>query len=123
MSDDIYREIILDHNSNPRNYRKVESPTYQRRELNTSCGDDISVTLTMDSDGKVSDAAFQGNGCAITKATTSMLTEELIGKTAEEVAALDNDYIFELLGIELTGSRLRCGTLGLVAFRNSLTQE
>ena len=83
--DDFYKEYILDHYRNPRNFGHLEAPDACAEDVNPLCGDQIRVELKL-LDGKVEDVRFSGRGCAISQAATSMLTEGVRGKTLEEVA-------------------------------------
>ena len=118
----IYRDNILDHYRHPRNSGVIERPHVHRRETNFSCGDQIDLYLAFDDAGQVSEAKFTGQGCAISLAAVSMLTEELVGKTREELAALREEDIFRLLGVEVGEARRRCALLGLEALRRGLQE-
>jgi nitrogen fixation NifU-like protein len=112
MGSDMYRQQILDHYKNPRNYGELSDPTFAHEGHNSSCGDDIRVEVTLGADGEtVERAAFTGEGCAISQASASMLTEELPGMTIEEVLALDRDDVLDLLGVEVTPMRIKCAVL------------
>ncbi len=93
MSDlsDLYQEVILDHNKNPRNYREIENADKVAEGNNPLCGDQLKVFLEM-TDDKVSDVAFLGSGCAISKASASMMTQALKGKTREEAEILFDEF-------------------------------
>jgi nitrogen fixation protein NifU and related proteins len=78
--DELYQQVILDHNRSPRNFRKPEVSTHHAKGLNPFCGDEYDVFLTVDGAGCIVDVAFQGHGCAISKASASMMTQELRGK-------------------------------------------
>jgi nitrogen fixation NifU-like protein len=93
MSDlsDLYQEVILDHNKNPRNYREIENPDKMAEGNNPLCGDQLKVFLEM-TDDKVADVAFLGSGCAISKASASMMTQAVKGKTREEAAILFDEF-------------------------------
>lgn len=119
---DLYSEIILDYYKNPRNKGKQQTPDAHTVEHNPSCGDIIEIFLTFDEQGKVTNATFDGQGCAISQAATSMLTEELIGKTKQEILALDNNFIYDMLGVPVSAGRIKCALLGLVATKNALNK-
>ena len=89
MSDlsDLYQEVILDHNKRPRNFRVLENPTHHAEGYNPLCGDRLSLYLTVD-DGVIKDVGFQGSGCAISKASASLMTSALKGKTVGEAREL-----------------------------------
>jgi len=110
--DDIYRENILDHYKNPRNFGELEPCSFSHYELNPVCGDMIRLFVNIEKE-KVEDVKFKGNGCAISMAATSMLTEKLKGKSLGEVKKLNKEDIMEMLGIELGIVRMKCGLLCL----------
>jgi nitrogen fixation NifU-like protein len=123
MSDDFedfYREFILDHYKNPRNYGTIEEPHAQAEGQNPLCGDEVSIYLNFDEDDKITDVKFSGRGCAISQAATSMLTDHVKGKTAEEAAALDKQELLDEIGIQLTPIRLKCAILGLGVLKVAL---
>ncbi len=111
--DDFYKEYILDHYRNPRNFGHLENPTAVAEDLNPLCGDKIQMELSVGRDGKVTDVRFSGKGCAISQASASMLTESLKGKTLEEVAHLPHDVVLENVGIGISPTRMKCAMLGL----------
>ena len=88
---DLYQEVILDHNKNPRNYREIDNPDKTADGHNPLCGDQLKVYLSMDAD-KVTDVAFIGSGCAISKASASMMTQAVKGKTREEATILFDEF-------------------------------
>lgn len=92
ISDDLYQQTILDHNRSPRNFHKLENATHVAHGLNPLCGDDYHVYLQIDPDGIIQQASFDGHGCAISKASASMMTQQLIGKTADEAHRLFHDF-------------------------------
>jgi nitrogen fixation NifU-like protein len=89
MSDlrELYQEVILDHNKRPRNFRMIESPTRVAKGHNPLCGDRLTLYLSIDGD-RIVDIAFEGSGCAISKASASLMTEAVKGKTVAEAEAL-----------------------------------
>jgi len=111
--DDLYREVIIEHYKNPSYRGHLEPHDIQFADNNPLCGDHIEITLKLDNDGKVSDARFDGHGCAISQASADLLIESIIGKPVEEVKALKKDHILELLGIDLGPVRLKCALLSL----------
>lgn len=116
---DMYAEIILDHYRNPQHYGKLESATATAADANPLCGDKIEIGVRV-KDGIVEDASFSGEGCAISQASTSMLLGEIIGKPVEEVSRIENQQIYDMLGVELTTARVKCALLGLVVLKKSL---
>jgi nitrogen fixation NifU-like protein len=111
-TDALYREAILDHYRHPRHKGHLESADIHHHDHNPFCGDEITIELKVE-DGIVTDAAFDGRGCAISQATASMLMEEVLGKSLEEVRAWDKEYVLDLLGIEIGPVRLKCALLPL----------
>jgi nitrogen fixation NifU-like protein len=111
--DELYRENILDHYKRPRHFGRPDSFDLDFEDTNPFCGDEQHVYIDLDDDGRVSAVAFEGKGCAISTAATSMLTEELAGKTREELLRLDKDFVLELLGIDISATRMKCALLGL----------
>lgn len=112
----LYQDIILDHYHNPRHFGSLKSPTKKNQTLNPSCGDKISMEI-IEKDGKVKEIAFSGEGCAISMASASMLTEYAVGKSLEELKILTPDSMIKLLGIEVSASRLKCALLPLEALK------
>ncbi len=111
--DDLYREIIIDRYKNPL-YRGALNPNdISFEDDNPLCGDHIRIDLRLDADGRVSEAAFDGHGCAISQASADLLMETILGKTLDEVKALSREDILEMLGIELGPVRLKCALLSL----------
>ncbi len=110
--DDFNRQNILDHYQNPRNWGTIDHPDISAEDSNPLCGDRIRMDLKI-KDGRIEDVKFSGTGCSISRAAASMLSDEIIGKTLEEVKALNRDDVLELLGIELGPVRLKCALLAL----------
>lgn len=111
--DDLYREVIIEHYKNPSHRGKLDPHDISFADNNPLCGDHIRIDLRVGSDGLVTDARFDGHGCAISQASADLLVESIIGKPLEEVKKLNKDYILELLGIELGPVRLKCALLSL----------
>jgi nitrogen fixation NifU-like protein len=121
MDDGFYRELILDHYKNPRSYGTLESPDAQAEGQNPLCGDEVTVSIKFAADGEtIEQIGFEGQGCAISQAATSMLTEIVTGRTATEVAALPKEELLEEIGIPLTPIRLKCAILGLGVLKVAL---
>ncbi len=112
MGSDMYRQRILDHYKNPRNYGELEDSTYSHVGENPMCGDEIAVDVILDEDEEVVErVAFRGDGCAISQASASMLTQELPGTTVDELLAMERDDVLDLLGIEISPMRIKCAVL------------
>ncbi|AAG20546.1 MULTISPECIES: iron-sulfur cluster assembly scaffold protein [Halobacterium] len=112
MGSDMYRQQILDHYRNPRNQGELPEPSFTHEGYNPSCGDELEFDVALDDDGEtIAHVAFRGDGCAISQASASMLSEELPGMTLAEVDALDRDDILDMLGVEVTPMRIKCAVL------------
>ena len=112
--DQVYREIILDHYKNPRGHGIIEDADARADGQNPLCGDEVSIYVAFGDDGEtIEEVKFSGRGCAISQAATSMLTEMVTGKKANEVAEMPREQLLDELGIPLTPVRLKCALLGL----------
>jgi nitrogen fixation NifU-like protein len=116
MAADLYREVILDHYRNPRNYGTLNPADYSAHEVNPLCGDEIQMDLKLE-DGVVADVKFHGRGCAVSMASASILTEMVKGRPIDEVKALTKDDLLEELGIPVSPARMKCALLGLKALK------
>ncbi len=110
--DDFYREIILEHYKHPANRGSIPNATISHEEDNPLCGDRIRIDLLV-KDDVVQDVKFNGQGCAISQASADMLTEEIKGKSLDEVRRIDKQFILDMIGIPLTPARLKCALLSL----------
>ena len=115
--DNLYRDNILDHYKNPRNYGKMENPDISHEEYNPLCGDRLTIQLKIGADDRVEEVKFSGQGCAISKASASMLTEMVEGKTLDEVKAINKEDILDALSIPIGPVRLKCALLSLKALK------
>ena len=111
--DDLYREYILEHYKHPHNWVELEHADLEAHDLNPLCGDELTVQLAVDEDGKIKDVAFAGHGCAISQASASMISDELKGMTIEELLKLDRSFVLDLLGIDISATRMKCALLSL----------
>ena len=137
--EELYQEVVLDHNRNPRNFKKLESANRSAEGFNPLCGDQITVYLDVNGDGVIDDVGFLAAGCAISKATASMMTEAIKGKKTQEAERLfrafrhmltrsrDEDFDYELLGdleflegVSRFPVRVRCATLSWHALHSAL---
>jgi nitrogen fixation protein NifU and related proteins len=110
--DQFYREFILDHYKNPRNFGRLEAADISHEEYNPLCGDLVGMDLRI-ADGVIEDVRFHGRGCAISQASASLLTERLKGMSLEEARRISKDDVLEELGIEISPARLKCALLTL----------
>ena len=123
MSDleQMYREVILDHYKNPHGHGLIDAPDAQAEGMNPLCGDEVTVSVKFAADGEtIEQVGFEGRGCAISQAATSMLTDLVTGRTAAEVAALPKEDLLEEIGIPLTPVRIKCAILGLGVLKVAL---
>lgn len=111
--DDLYREVIIEHYKNPGFRGKLDPHDISFEDNNPLCGDHIQIDLRVDANGVVSDARFDGHGCAISQASADLLVESIIGKSLEEVKQLNKQNILDMLGIDLGPVRLKCALLSL----------
>jgi len=111
--DDLYREIIIEHYKNPSYRGHLDPHDVAFEDNNPLCGDHLRVELTVDETGKVSDARFDGHGCAISQASADLLMESIIGQPLEDIKQYNKQHILDLLGIELGPVRLKCALLSL----------
>lgn len=111
--DELYRDQILEHYKRPHNFGRVEDADLEFEDTNPFCGDEQHVTIKLDGDEKVAEVAFEGKGCAISTAATSLLTDELVGMSREELLRLPKEFVLELLGIDISATRMKCAMLGL----------
>ena len=110
--DDLYREQILEHYKQPHNWGELENPDLEFEDFNPLCGDELKVQLRIE-DGKVAEVRFSGHGCAISQASASMASDEVIGMPVEQLMTLDRDFVLDLLGIDISATRMKCALLSL----------
>jgi nitrogen fixation NifU-like protein len=120
--DDLYRDYILEHYRRPHNFGVLEDPTASYEGSNPLCGDRITMMLDI-TDGVVQDVAFTGRGCAISQASASLLTDEIKGKTVDEVEKMTPDDLLDLIGIEISPARLKCALLSLDTVAHALADR
>lgn len=113
MVDDLYREVIIEHYKNPGYRGSLDPHDFSFEDENPLCGDHLRVDLRVDETGKVTEAAFDGHGCAISQASADLLLESIIGKNLDDVKHLTKSDVMDLLGIELGPVRLKCALLPL----------
>jgi nitrogen fixation protein NifU and related proteins len=120
---DLYRDIILDHFKHPHNFGKLDNPEAIGEAYNATCGDKIRMEIIFNQKTEVvSEVKFSGDGCAISQAAASMLTEKVLGMTKKEILAITSSEIMQMLGTQLTPSRVKCATLPLEVIQKALVQ-
>ncbi len=110
---EMYREHILQHYKHPCNHGTLDEPDMRYREDNPLCGDDIEIQIGLDGSGSVERIAFTGQGCAISQASASLVTEAVKGKPLDEIRAMDKDTVLDLLQIPISPVRMKCALLPL----------
>jgi nitrogen fixation NifU-like protein len=113
MDSSIYREQIIELYESPLNFGELDSPHFSYEEDNPLCGDVIRIEVTLDEENRVAEVAWSGEGCAISQASASLLTEEIKGRSLDEVKAFSKEELLELLGIPLSMMRVKCALLSL----------
>ena len=119
--DDLYRDYILEHSRRPHNFHVLEAPSASYEGSNPLCGDRITLQLGVH-DGIVDQVGFTGRGCAISQASASLLTDEIVGKPLADVAAFRADELLDLLGIDISPARLKCAMLSHDTLQHAIAE-
>ena len=117
--DALYREQILDHYKHPHNFGELDDADLEFEDMNPLCGDELRVQLSTDDEGRIEDVRFSGQGCAISQASASMVSDEVRGMSPEELLRLDKSFVLELLGIDISATRMKCALLALKVLKGA----
>src|ERR687894_1521690 len=117
--DDVYREYILEHYKHPHNWGELEGADLEFEDNNPLCGDELKVQLKVDGDGRIADVRFSGHGCAISQASASMASEELVGMSVDDLIRLDRSFVLDLLGIDISATRMKCALMTLKVLKSA----
>src|SRR4051794_15599401 len=118
--DDLYRDYILEHYKQPRNFGELDPHDLQAHDHNPLCGDEMGVHIRVE-DGRIADLRFHGTGCAISQAAASIASDEYIGMEVGGVGELGAEWLIDLLGIPISATRRKCALLNLKVMRGATT--